>query len=507
MAEEGANNFLKKASEFIDKRTNLILLVILAFAFAIRLKYMNVNAAVWWDEADYLSLAKHYGLGLPEQAAPWRARGVSMILGVFYFLGANEWFIRLIEAVVSVVGVLFTYKIGTLYNKTVGLVAALGLAVYFEYLFWTARISMDVYALTITISILWLFWKGHVEGKGWKYTAGAGALLGFGPFGYESIAVVYPIIGVFLLLTERFSFLKKKTFWAFAVTAIIFTIPFLVYNQVSLGHVYPRFYNQEEAAKQHKLGSFWNPTTSDLFSKLLDYPKYFPYYLKWPFFVAFIIGLTVFVNLFIGFDLLLKGDSKLKRDALIFIWGLFFLIFASCIHTFTGFEFEPRFLFPMMPVVFVIVGCGLQNIYIFTKKYNASIAITVIIAILALGIYSQLTFAQKLIDFKKDTYRAEKEAGLWLKEHSQPGETLVGCGQTVQIIYYSERNFISFGGNATRAEELIEKYKPKYFLMDGHDPACTLNYPAMHPDKFKPKEVFFLDKEKTKPIMIIYEAL
>ena len=107
---------------------------------------MTVNAALWWDEADYLALAKHYGLGLPEIAAPWRARRSPMLLGIFYWLGANELIMRFVWVLLSVSGVLFTYIIGKrLYGKAVRLLSALFLSVYFEYLFWSARFSMDVF--------------------------------------------------------------------------------------------------------------------------------------------------------------------------------------------------------------------------------------------------------------------------------------------------------------------------------------------------------------------------
>ena len=75
IAERG-NEFLNKANQFFNKHFKLILIAVLAFALILRLKYMTVNAALWWDEADYLTIAKHYGLGLPEQAAPWRARAI-----------------------------------------------------------------------------------------------------------------------------------------------------------------------------------------------------------------------------------------------------------------------------------------------------------------------------------------------------------------------------------------------------------------------------------------------
>jgi len=45
---------------FLNKNSNLILIVILLFAIVIRLKYLTINQAVWYDEAEYLNTAKYW---------------------------------------------------------------------------------------------------------------------------------------------------------------------------------------------------------------------------------------------------------------------------------------------------------------------------------------------------------------------------------------------------------------------------------------------------------------
>lgn len=519
MEEKEEHGFVKKLESFVTQRHRLILFAIIIFAFFVRLYYMTANAALWWDEADYLTLAKHFGLGLPEQAAPWRARGMTILLGVFYWFGANEWVIRLLEAIASTAGVFFTYKLGELYNKRVGLIAALGMAFYFEYLFWSARIAMDIYAVVICTSAMWLFWKGYMVKNSWKYTAGAGALLGFGPFAYESTAFMFIIIVTFLIITERFSFLKKKTLWAFIIAALIVATPFMIYNQVTLGSIYPRAMHQVrhiETPGESGTES-WNPTASDLISKLFYYPKSFIYmmgggnigYLGFPLFIAFLIGLGMFANMLMGFDLFFKGRGEpIKKDLFFFLWAVTVVVIFSVVYAFT-IAFEPgiRFLFPMMPVAFIIMAKGIETIYRFIKKYNAEIAVVAISAILLFGVYSHLAFADKLINSKKDSFRAQHEGGVWMKEHLAPNEPLVGCGMAVPLIYYSERQMIGFGDDTKLADEVIIKHRPMYVIIDGFDPACQrVNYAAMHPEIFRPVQAFFIDSARTQPIVIIYEA-
>lgn len=510
--EAGKDDLVSKLKSSFDKHFNLILIGVLLFAFLIRLKYMTVNAALWWDEADYMSLAKHYGLGLPEQAAPWRARALSMVMGLFYFLGANEWFMHLLWIIASVAGVYFTYKIGNeLYGRVVGIIAALGMSVYFEYLFWSVRFSADVFLTLIFTAIIYLFWKGYVEKKGNKYLYIAAALLGFGVFAYESIAFVILVLLLFLLITEKLSFLKSRQMWYAIGIALLLMVPFFIYNQIEFGNLYPRLWHQAVEFNIEMVPEpDWARPTSEVVSDLLMYSKNIPYYFKWPFMIAFVVGLASFINLFIGFDLIWKGGSdKLKKDLFVMIWCIVILVLFSFILAFTGFYFEPRFLLPIMPALFIIAGRGFVSLYDLLKKYSAPLALALILLLLGFGLYSQLAFADQLIEYKKDAYAAENPAGTWLKEHTKEGDVVVGCGQAVQILYYSERKFYSFGSNASRAEDLINKHRPKYFMMDGHDPACqnVLNYPAEHPERFKLLQVFFADKEKTQPIMAIFEVI
>src|SRR3989344_5541597 len=106
------NSTFDKLLVFLNKNTALLLALLLVATFLLRLKYMTVNAGLWWDESDYLRLAKHYAFGLPYIAATYRERAMTMVCGLMYKLGANEWIIRFIEQQLSVAGVYVVYLIG-----------------------------------------------------------------------------------------------------------------------------------------------------------------------------------------------------------------------------------------------------------------------------------------------------------------------------------------------------------------------------------------------------------
>jgi len=516
-------NLLKKIDDFIEKNSFYILLAILIIAFIIRFKNIGINAAVWWDEADYLTLAKNYGLGLPEQAAPWRARMIPMFLGIFYFFGANEWFIKFIQASVSVLGIYLTFLIGkTFFNKKVGLITALMLTVYHESIFWTARISMGTYAIVIWALIAYLFWKGYPNCNK-KYLLIAGGLYSFGIYAYDTIGFLILFLLAYLLITERLTFLKKKQFWFFVLGAVIVFVPLASYHYVEfhgyfgessnfLSDIYPRVgrFMTADFSIPENVVQDWQRPFMDVFKESFVYFTALPILFKWPFFVAFLIGLTIFLDLVLGYDLLLKGKSlKLKKQLYLLLWSLSLMIPLGVTVATTGFYFEPRFISPALPVLFVIAGVGLVKIYDWLKKYNDLVAISVVVLLLILGINAQLTYSNQLIDMKKDSYSAENEAGTWLKEHTQEGDILTGCGQTVQIIYYTEREFYSAGSNQTRLENLIDEYNSKFIMVDAYDPACMniMNYPGQYPDKYKLVQVFYVDKEKTQPVILVYEVM
>ena len=46
--------------EILKNKSDILLIVILLLAFLIRLKYFNINTGIWWDEAEYLVMAKDF---------------------------------------------------------------------------------------------------------------------------------------------------------------------------------------------------------------------------------------------------------------------------------------------------------------------------------------------------------------------------------------------------------------------------------------------------------------
>src|SRR3990167_7779999 len=117
------------------------------------------------------------------------------------------------------------------------------MAVYHENLFWTARISMDIYAIILLGLLALFFYRGYVKDMGNKYLYAAGALFGYGVYAYDSTGFFAVMAFFYLIATEKLRFLKNKKFWCVAIAAIIAFLPWAIYHQVSFGSVYPRITN------------------------------------------------------------------------------------------------------------------------------------------------------------------------------------------------------------------------------------------------------------------------
>ncbi|MFH1637478.1 MAG: glycosyltransferase family 39 protein [Candidatus Woesearchaeota archaeon] len=508
---------MKGINSFLEKYWKIILIAILLFSFMFHLKYMNVNAAVWWDEADYLSLGKHYGTGTPELAAPWRSRLVPMLWGPFFFFGLGETSIRLLGLLVGVFASFLTFKLGSeMYNKKVGLGAALILVFLPEVTFWLARVSLDIYSMAMWLVIGYCFWMGYVREKSRWHIVATGAVLGAGIFAYESVGFAYPFIFIFLLVTERLKFLRNKKFWIMVAAIVIAMAPMLVYNQVNFGNPYPRVFqmmvSQYAPVSGEPAADVQRPIGEIIF-EATQYTRSFHVYLQWPFFIAFLFGLIGFANMFLGFDYVWKNkDENLKKKFYLFIWMLVVLGFFGFVQSTTAFYFEPRFMFALYPVMCLITADGMGRIFSFARKYNREVAVLAVAALFVAGAYYSYDFGAKMVNSKKDSFLQEKQGGLWLKANTAEGEKLFGCGLSVPIIYYSEREMKIYSGNdLEEAKAKILEHRPKYYIVDFFDPGCRPTIPFDNPEIFTPVQAFFLDPNRQQAVYIIfainYEAL
>ena len=88
-------------SKILKDKYTIIFIVILIFGLIIRLKYLMINQAVWFDEAAYLGAAKNWVFGVPYQLHYVRPPLLPFIWAIFYKLGAGEVTFRIIMLLFS----------------------------------------------------------------------------------------------------------------------------------------------------------------------------------------------------------------------------------------------------------------------------------------------------------------------------------------------------------------------------------------------------------------------
>jgi len=84
-----------------------------------------------------------------------------------------------------------------------------------------------------------------------------------------------------------------------------------------------------------------------------------------------------------------------------------------------------------------------------------------ILVILALGIYTQVVHADRIIKIKLDSYAPVRDAALWIKENSNKEDIIFSISHP-QTSYYSERKVISYSlaKNDSDLDKMIKEYKP-----------------------------------------------
>ena len=228
-------------------------------------------------------------------------------------------------------------------------------------------------------------------------------------------------------------------------------------------------------------------------------------------FYLFLLGVFISLKFVLYFDSILKDKNKVMNPGLFSIL-LFALV--SAYYIFWIRNTDDRWVFLWLPFIFFMIGEASVWIFSYIKKYNKIFAFILIACLLGYGAYSQATHADSLTKIKKDTYSQVRDAALWIKDNSSPGDVLV-FPSTTQSTYYSERETISFYDEAnlrsyTPAEfdKVIEKVKPKFIVISVFEPSVpqwTYTYPQVHNESFIPVNVWFADAEKKNPIIIIYE--
>jgi len=477
--------------KWFSHRENQFLFLLIVFTVALRLYYFFKLGAqpIWWDEGDYLSIAKVWALNQP--LPDWWVHFTGMrpllmpiIWAAMFKLGLSELVLRFFTLLIpSIIAIYVVYLIGNaMYNWKVGIFAAFMLSVYWCFMFYTYRLLTDIPGTMFCLLAIYFFYKTYLQEK---------KQMGFYLFALFSVLAFstrFPLVLIpatcllYLFILRRFSLFKDKGFWKGMLAFLIFISPFLIYV-ASTKFYFIQFYFVKGVGGVIATKQAFGYSTLGLSMSLLH----------GAFLIAFIIGVLTLFRLVLGLDIFFKQKNE-SLNADFFIVLLIVVQYLFYIFVFRG--SNDRWILMITIPMFILAAKGIDYLYHVVKEYNKEIALGLAMIILIMGAYQNLSHANQLIDMKKDSYGEIKLAGEWLKQNT-PTDAKIITASKVQNQYYSERESYSIGGNVTglescwdyagnptnsefcltetekRFNEYVAKLKPDYFIISVFEPVFT----------------------------------
>ena len=517
-----------KSSDIIEQRKeklkiwlknpyNLLLVALLAFTIIMRLHYfvLTANQPTWWDEGDYLAMAKEFAIPYSETPEWWshfasiRPPLMPLIWAFFIKFNISEPIMRfLTEVVPSILVVLFTYLVGaSFFNKKIGLIAGYSMSIYWSMQFYSYRFLTDIPTTLFALMSIYFFWEFYI-----KKQKPIGLYLGvlFIVCGFLirfPTALVWASVAIYLLLTKKQKIFKDKHVWFAAIFGLALLFPYFLYVKLTLGSWFPA-------------GTFYLTNNTITYSSFAWFLLgYIPQFLKFVPTLFVVLGLIYsIVLLVLGFDIFLKQKESHSINTEYFL----FLI-AGVQVLFYVFLFKTgndRWILLWFPLVFIYMAKGLEFLGSLTKRLSKYIEWIMILIVLLMLSFTFIPQADQLINQKLTSYEEVKETGLWLRENAPANSKVLGAS-IVQNAYYSHlRTYDFYIGtelqkqitgeidpqgrpmgtsyetirNETELECKIVRVRPDYLILHGLEPVFTpdfiYDYPQRHPDLLEPVTSF-----------------
>jgi 4-amino-4-deoxy-L-arabinose transferase-like glycosyltransferase len=470
-----------KFKAWIKNPYNLALIAILLFAFGIRIYYLNLssNQALWWDEAEYGSAAKHIASGAPEWIGSGRGPLYPLAASVFYLLGLGEIGVKFFQIILATLIVLITYLlVKKLYDKKTAILTAGLSAVFWTTIFWSIRLGTDFQAFFFQLLTI-LFFFNYLDDEKPKSLILSAVFFIIAFFTRTQSFLIVAVLFLLFLAVKGKVILQNKKILLSGIVLIAGFVLFILTIGKSL-FIKPNLDFPIAWNAFSFISSFLNPI-------LL---------------IVSFLGLIAFlINIVISFDLI-KTSKESKSDffllLILIIWFGFFVFYIRAA--------EDRWLLMTSLPIFIIVSKGMILIYNFIRKYSKFIAIAAIILLMAAGSYFEIMQADGIIKSKRDSYSQVKEAGVWIKDNSNKGDIIFDVSAP-QNTYYSERETVNYAGwNITEFEDKVQELKPRFLVASQFEvhPDWTNDWMQTN-NESKPVKVLYDIKEKEKPVLVIYE--
>ncbi len=474
-----------------------IVVVILLLAFAVRLNYFLItkDQPLWWDEAEYMVKAKSLAFGTPETGW-YKSRPVLLpffAAGLFK-LGIGEAAVRFLWVVLSTASLILLYRTGALLvSKRIGVYAvALGSAFYID-LFYSMRLLVDVPQVFFVVLAAYLFVRAVYRNS----TYSAWALLPvifLGTAMRFTVGIFFLVAAAFLVVIERDALWKDKRWFVSLILGVAVFLPFLIYYGAAYGSPFFPFVSQDVLRTAGK--AVVGPGHI-----LIDYLLFFPNYTNIFVTLVFLAGFALAVAVLVRHVGDLATDRTIQSDLLLLLWTIVPFLFFSLVVD----HFEDRYIAMIFPAVFLLTGLALDAGYEYLKRFNvpaavAAVTLFLIYAAVSMALHSDVVIADKL-----DSFAAVQDAGLWIKAHSRPEDSVI-TSSVPQNTYYSERASYAIPKQPEDFDRIVAQQKPKYLVLSlwEQSPPWVYGWPAANPGTVNAVAVFFFDEERKRPAAIIY---
>lgn len=326
--------------------------IILAFALAVRM-WVYTPHVPFWDASVYVLMGKYiFSAGAVGLIEPFRPLCWPLILGAVWKLGLDPivWG-RGLTVFFSLGSIFLTYLIGKkVYGLKAGLLGAVFLSVSPIFVFWGNHVYTGIPSTFFGLLSVYLFLRRHYM------LSGIIGALGFFTRFLQAIPVAI-MICVHVIGADKKNW---KHAFLFVIAFVLMTIPFLLFNYVTFGHVLYPFMEGKEIYAQVRYS--WAEGMILCVQKLFG---------KESFFFVF-VPVSVFY--------FLKKDAHNREK-----WILTLLAVAMFLWVTKLQSDVLRFLLCALPYLYLVAADGVVQFYIFLKNKNIGLRVLLIVGVLGLG--------------------------------------------------------------------------------------------------------------------------
>jgi 4-amino-4-deoxy-L-arabinose transferase-like glycosyltransferase len=214
--------------ERIYKRKILILFFLALFiriAFVMKLK----NQFYFDDEYEYFKMVQNFlfgkGLIVSENLKAFRPPLYPLILSFLYFLKFNLLGIRIFQAIISSLTVIFIYLLGKeVFDEKTGFFSSLISTFYPFFIFYTGFLLTET--LFVFLIVLTFFYLVKIIEKNGNLSLKAGILLGLAGLTRPNIQLFFPVLTIHILFLQN----KWKKILLLSIGFCLILLPWVIRN-------------------------------------------------------------------------------------------------------------------------------------------------------------------------------------------------------------------------------------------------------------------------------------